>query len=115
MENVTVYEYLLDKDKIIKVVHKAKIQGNRYVFDAGRAETTPKRLHDSELGIPMSNHIFALEDNFSKYEKAIIEALEKRFQETEKRQIKRREVLAKLKESCSSREENHGVQGTTDA
>lgn len=40
MENVTVYEYLLDKDKIIKVVHTAKVAGYSYVLKAGK-----KRRH----------------------------------------------------------------------
>ena len=108
MEQVTVYEYLLDGDKIIKVAHKAKIQGNRYVFDAGKAENTHKMLCIEEFDVPMSNHIFSLEDNYPKYEKAIIDAMEKRYQETEKSQIKRKEILGKLKKACSSREEKHG-------
>lgn len=114
MENVTVYEYLLDKDRIIEVEHVAKVQGDRYVLKAGKKENTHKILRKDELDDVINNHVFSLEDNFSKYEKLIIETMEKRYNEVENRQKKQKAIIAKLKEMCSSREENHGLQGTAD-
>ena len=114
MENVTVYEYLLDKDKIIKVVHKAQTNGKRYVFNGGKTESTHKILRKEEMGVVEKNHVFSLEDNFEKYENAIICRMEERYDEVDSRQKKTRNIIDKLKLMCSSRKENHGVQGTSD-
>lgn len=109
MERVKVYEYLLDRDKIIKVVHDAKVQGDRYVLKAGKTETTHKMLRDDELGEVVNNHVFSLDDNFAKYEHKIICRMEERYSEVENRQKKQKAIIGRLKEIRSSRKENHGA------
>lgn len=101
MENVTVYEYLLDKYIIIKVAHSAKIQGDRYVFKAGKRENTHKILRKEELGVVVNNHVFSLEDNFAKYEHEIIRLMKKSYYETENRQVKKKSVIGMLEGHAS--------------
>ena len=111
MENVTIYEYMLDKQTnvIIKAEHTAKAAGYVYIFKGGKAGKTPKAVRKDELEEVVNNHVFSLEDNFPKYEKLIIETMEKRYKEVETRQKKQKAIIDKLKEMRSSRKENHGV------
>ena len=101
MEKTTVYEYLLDKYIIIKVAHEAKIIGDRYVFKSGKNEKTQKILRKEELGEVVNNHIFALEDNFPKYEHEIIRSMKKSYYETEDRQTKKKTIIGMLEGHAS--------------
>lgn len=69
-------------------------------------------MRKDELDEVVNNHVFSLEDNFTKYERVIIQAMEKRYSAVENRQIKQKAIIDKLKEACSSRKGDHGEADT---
>lgn len=99
MEKTTIYEYMPDGDKIIKLQHSAEISKakDRYVLKAGKSEKQYKYLSNTDLESVVNNHVFSLEDNFEKYRDMIIDCMEARIQATEVRLAKSKELLQRLK------------------
>lgn len=96
MEKVTIYEYYIDGDKVIKMEQEAEWNGIYYKFWFGKNRNRIK-LYADELEKPSRNRIFSLTDNIEYYREILINCFESRVQKEEERVISQKKILETLK------------------
>lgn len=105
METVTICEYMIDNDKVVQLTHQAEVRGNKYIFKAGKSKYL-KILREDEFGEVISNHVFAMEDDYKKYRNLIIQCLEERVSKEQKKLKRDEEILLKVK--CAAVQQDTG-------
>ena len=80
---VTIYEYMIHNNTIIKMEHSAIQKGNSYVFRFGRNNNQIK-LSSHELEKPIRHRIFSKTDNMELYSQLLLQDLENKIEKDKK-------------------------------